>query len=111
MKQLIITIAFTLILLNCKAQNPIVSLEDWDGTEQQNTYYKDVNNVLNDFEGTWLYTNGNTSLKIVLVKNTMFFNGDYYEDIIIGGYQYIVDGTEEINTLVDANNLNLGYSA
>ena len=76
-----------------------------------NSYYKDVNNVLNDFEGTWLYTNGNTSLKITLVKSVQYFNGGFYEDAIIGGYQYIENGVEKINTLSDANNLNLGYNA
>lgn len=98
-------------LLNCKAQSPIITLEDWDGTEIDNAYYKDVNNVLNNFEGTWLFENGNTSLEIVLVKSLQFFNGDYYEDTIVGGYRYVEDGVEKINTLDDANNPNLGFSA
>ncbi|MCK7590505.1 hypothetical protein M0G43_07975 [Subsaxibacter sp. CAU 1640] len=75
-----------------------------------NAYYKDINNDLNGFEGTWLYTSGNTSLKIVLVKSVMFYNGDYYEDLMVGGYQYVENGVEKINTLSDANNLNIGYS-
>ncbi|MDC1265621.1 hypothetical protein N8009_02380 [Flavobacteriaceae bacterium] len=76
-----------------------------------NSYYKDVNNVLNDFEGTWLYTNGNTSLKIILTKNIQYFNGKFYEDIIVGGYQYIENGVEKINTLSDANIPNIGRDA
>src|SRR5690606_30685456 len=34
-----------------------------------------------------------------------------YEDMIIGGYQYIENGVERANTLSDANNMNLGYDA
>jgi hypothetical protein len=104
-------ILFILTVLSCKAQSPIVSLEDWDGSEQENAYFKDINNEINDFEGTWLYTNGTTSLKITLVKNVMLFNGKFYEDIMTGGYQYIEDGDEIVNTLDDANNPNLGRSA
>tara|TARA_R110002111_G_scaffold126258_1_gene190814 strand:- start:160 stop:699 length:540 start_codon:yes stop_codon:yes gene_type:complete len=77
----------------------------------ENGYYKDVNNVLNDFEGTWLYTNGNTSLKITLTKNIQYFNGKFYEDIIVGGYQYIENGVEKINTLSDASISNIGRNA
>tara|TARA_R110001599_G_C11974559_1_gene634292 strand:- start:50 stop:577 length:528 start_codon:yes stop_codon:yes gene_type:complete len=76
-----------------------------------NSYYKDINNVLNNFEGTWLYTNGNTSLKIKLVKSLKYFNGKYYEDLLVGGYQYIKDGIEKINTLSDANDPSIGRNA
>ncbi|MGV7108186.1 DUF6705 family protein, partial [Flavobacterium sp. U410] len=64
-------------------------------------YYKDVNNLLDAFEGTFVYTNGFTQLKIKLVKKVQQFNGRYYEDLIIGEYQYIENGTEIVNTLDD----------
>lgn len=112
MKQIIILTVLFLTFLNCKAQSPILNMEiDAEIDAPDNSYYKDVNNVLNDFEGTWLYTNNNTSLKITLVKSTMHFNGKYYEDTIIGGYQYIENGVEVVNTLSDANNPSLGISA
>lgn len=112
MKQIILIILITFSFLNCKAQSPILAIEtDSRIGIQDNSYYKDVNNVLNTFEGTWLYTDGNTSLKIKLVKSTMFFNGDYYEDIMVGGYQYIKNGVEKINTLSDVDNLSIGYDA
>ena len=38
---------------------------------QAGAYYKDDANELNKFEGTWLYTNGNTSFKLILQKRTM----------------------------------------
>ncbi len=109
MKHILIIVIATFSLLNCKAQSPILPINDLGRHNIDNAYYKDLNNELNDFEGTWLYTNGNTSLKIVLVKKPMYFNGDYYQDLIIGEYQYIEDGVEKINTLASLN-LDLGYS-
>lgn len=111
MKHLLFIISITFALFNCKAQSPIISIETWDGTEQNNAYYKDVNNFLNQFEGTWLYINGNTSLKINLVKKLQFFNGTYYEDIMVGGYQYIENGVEKVNCLSSIDNLENYYNA
>jgi hypothetical protein len=57
MRNLITLLFLILTFLNCKAQSPIISIEDWDGSEQQDAYFKDTNNVLNEYVGTWLYTN------------------------------------------------------
>ena len=118
MKNIILTITIGLIFYNCKAQSPVLNMEDANVTKSKapnNSYYKDVNNTLNTFEGTWLYTNGNTSLKIILVKKEMYHyqagTRDYYEDLLVGGYQYIEDGVEKINTLSDANNPSIGRNA
>ena len=105
------TIILILCVLNCKAQSSIYSLDSLGWENTKNGYYKDVNNVMNGFEGTWLYTNGNTSLKIALVKSVKFYNGDYYEDLLIGGYKYIENGVEKVNTLSDADKPALGDSA
>lgn len=102
MKIVIFILSFVCVL-SCKAQSPIIALETWNGEEQANAYYKDINNVLDTFVGTWLYTNGNTSFKIVLQKKTMYFNNVCYQDIIIGEYQYIENGVEKINTLANLN--------
>lgn len=79
----------------------IINITDKDGTRTTGAYYKDVNFLLDQFEGTWLYTNGTTSLKIVLVKKTEQYNGRYYEDLIIGEYLYIENGVVKINTLLE----------
>ena len=95
---------------NAYSQAPILSLENRNPFETQaGAYYKDLNNVMNNFEGTWLYTNGATSLKIILVEKIMFFDEEYYEDLMIGEYQYIENGIEKINTL-SLLNQNLGYN-
>ena len=91
--------------VSCHAQSPIVNILDDTSSAITNTYYKDVNNLLNQFEGTYLYTNGNTSLKIVLIKKIQQFNGRYYEDLIIGEYQYIKDGIEKGNTLSEISSI------
>ena len=88
-----------LLSINCKAQSPIIDIIDDDGSEVIGAYYKDVNNLLNPFEGTYVYTSGSTTLKIVLVKKVLQYNSQYYEDLIIGEYQYIKDGVQIANTL------------
>lgn len=100
----IIIIVVTILSINCKAQSPIMPLNEW-GEEQINAYYKDLDNDLDDFVGTWIYTEGNTTLKIKLKKEVMHFNGKYFEDLIVGEYQYIKNGVELINTLGDINSL------
>ncbi|GAA4775915.1 MULTISPECIES: DUF6705 family protein [Flavobacterium] len=91
--------AFTLLLSNCNAQQ-IINLEN-KGTYRHyplGAYFKDINNFLNPFIGTYIYTNGNTSLKIILDKKIKD-NGKYAEDVIYGGYEYIVNGVTIANTL------------
>ena len=98
-------LAVLLLSINCKAQTPILDISD-SGTGLPNGYYlRDNNNLLNSFEGTYQYTNGNTILKIVLVKKTQQYNQEFYEDLIIGEYQYIENGIEKINTLNEINNV------
>lgn len=103
MKKIII---FTLYIfsIGCTAQNPIIDITAQNGTPIIGAYYIDYNLLLNQFEGTWLYTNGSNSLKIVLVKKEMQYNTQYYEDLIIGEYEYIENGVEKVNTLSTINN-------
>ncbi len=98
-KNIINIIILALTIISCKAQSPIINITDDNGNQIAGAYYKDLNNLLNVYEGTYIYTNGTTSLKITLQKRTMSQNYNYYEDLIIGEYQYIKDGVEIINTL------------
>src|SRR5690554_2529532 len=112
MKNIILTSIAIIFNFSIYAQYPTMPLESKVPFEvQPDAYYKDTGNVLNQFEGTWLYTNGTTSLKIVLVKQPQVFDSNYggfYEDLIIGEYQYIENGVEKINTLSNIG-LNLRY--
>ena len=49
-----------------------------------------------------MYQNGNQLFKLVLIKKEMQFNSRFYQDLIIGGYQYIdQNGVELGNTLAN----------
>ena len=94
-------ISSLLILLNIycfKAQTPMLSLENSDDFVN-GAYYKDLNNELNKFVGTWIYNDGNTSFVIQLQKVEQYYNGEWYEDLLIGEYQYLENGVEVINSL------------
>lgn len=64
-------LSFLFICLGCKAQFNIIPR--YDETQSygkiKNAYYKDVDNQLNPYVGTWLYANGTDTLKIILRKN------------------------------------------
>ncbi|SHE94617.1 DUF6705 family protein [Chryseobacterium takakiae] len=107
MKNIILLIIALLISSLYKSQSVIIDINDSELGQPNGYYSKDLHNVLNQFEGTYLYTKGNTSFKIVLVKKIKQYNSSYYEDLIIGEYQYIVNGVEKANTL---SNLNVVYN-
>lgn len=94
----IIIILIVMTTLSCKAQSPIVSLKDFKNVEITNgVYYKDIDGDLNQYVGTWKYTNGTTSLTIKFKKIVQYYNGECYEDVLVGDYKYI----EKANVLVD----------
>ena len=70
-------------------------------------YYKDTDNTFNNFVGTWVYINGSSTLQIKFKKITKFQFPGYFIDALVGEYQYIKNGTEQINTLSQLNT-NLG---
>ena len=107
MKRKILFLVIILLNISCNAQNQIINIKNQGYPEISGAYYKDIDNELNAFEGTWLFTNGNVSLKIVLVKKTMARTGNYFEDILVGEYQYIVNNIEKINTL---SSLSINYT-
>ncbi|WP_100075836.1 DUF6705 family protein [Chryseobacterium camelliae] len=103
-------ILILLISLTLKGQT-IIDINDstysnWSNNDY-NYYKKDMHNLLDIFQGTYIYTNGNTSFKIILKKMIKQPEGLHYEDMIIGEYQYVENGTEKINTL---SNLDISYS-
>ena len=60
MKTIKLFIILTIVTLSiqCKARQPMFNLEDDDGSEIVNAYYKDTNNLLNPFVGTWVLDDG-----------------------------------------------------
>ncbi len=101
-KILYLTILLCFTFLSCKAQTilEIVPLES-SRVKPAYTYFKDVNNLLDKYEGTWKYQNGSTSFTITLEKIEEDYNSAFkhYFDRLKGEYQYIENGIEIINTL------------
>jgi hypothetical protein len=101
MKNFILIIVF-LVAFHSKAQTPVVSLFDTEEYgDLAGAYYKDTYNDFNNFTGTWEYVNGPAVLKIVLQKKLQTYStsGNFYRDMVVGGYQYIENGIEKVNTL------------
>ena len=111
MKQLVFITIIT--VLSCKAQTIIVPIGSGDDIQLNTNYYhKDVNNEFGRFEGTWLYTDGNTELIFKLKKEELYqiSSDSHYEDLLVGEYQYIENGVEKANTLADFDNASIsGY--
>lgn len=98
MKTIILIIA-VLMTFSCKAQTTILTLEEKNIPDDlTGVYFKDLNNELNKFAGTWKYQNGSTSLTITLVKKQVY-NGEWYGDELLGEYDYVDNGTEVVNYL------------
>ena len=54
MKKIVNLVLFIVVAINCKAQSPFIDLNDVE-PNTPNYYRKDINNVLNQFEGTYIY--------------------------------------------------------
>ena len=107
MKKIVSLALFIVVTINCKAQSPVYNIGTNDSSQEDGVYNKDVDNILNLFEGTYLYTNTttNTTLKFVLEKNIMQYNGKYYEDLMIGEYEYKVNNVTILSTLTNLNTI------
>ncbi|RZJ84385.1 MAG: hypothetical protein EOO20_21300, partial [Chryseobacterium sp.] len=85
------------------AQAPVLSIFGDRGSRISNAYYKDNNNDFDKFVGTWKSSVGNNVLTITFQKKPMHYMSGYptpfYEDILIGGYIYSVNGNALVNTM------------
>ena len=109
-----LTIVLSLMLTYCKAQNPVIPRFDPNFYlgDVNGAYYKDVDHYFDQFVGTWSYTEGTTTLKVSFVKREMMnVSNKYYEDFLVGEFQYIENGVEKVNTLASLNNNYTGYNS
>lgn len=128
-KIILITLLFVSTVTN--AQHPewiTVSLEDTFDFEYRTrdfTYFKDLNNSLDKFVGTWVYSQGNDYFKLTFIKLTnqvKEINGRQKEDILITRYEYKLNGNTIFETystnrsfvnwsfMVDSDNIELNYT-
>ncbi len=116
MKYITLLIAFLLVTVISNAQSPVIDIEEHlRRTAIENAYYKDINNFIDPYVGTWVYTetcpitgNENVFFKIILEKQLMLYNRGYYMDRVIGEYQYKENGVEVRSTLDNTSRYNRG---
>jgi hypothetical protein len=98
----ILSMLFILITTTAKSQN----------YPQPNTNDSDPN--LDKFVGTWLWQNGNSSLKLILKKENalMLFPENYFSDVMIGFHKFISNGSviEDFSTFNTTNFSNKKWS-
>lgn len=109
MKQLLITTLALITFLSSKAQTfPL--FDPPNNFDVDGAYYKDLDGDLEKLVGTWQYTNGSQTFKIILKKksNDTIPSAKgiiYTEDVLHGEYLYIDESNNEIiNTLNDIDN-------
>lgn len=93
----IIILLILILTISCKAQT--IGLETRVKDIPIGAYVKDQNNEMDKYIGTWQFTNGTDVLTIILQKKTHVFDGEYYEDLLVGEYSFISNGIEIVNTL------------
>ncbi|HLF51033.1 DUF6705 family protein [Flavobacterium sp.] len=102
--KIIVLILITILTISCKAQQTI-SLSTYDGSTdlKNNNYIKDIDGILDPFVGTWEWNDGNNTffrIKFIKVLHYKAHNlENVYKDELMGGYQYVLNGVEIVNTL------------
>jgi hypothetical protein len=107
--KIIINIFVLLFAFSIQAQ-PYTTIKNIDGPDYAETgvYYKDIDNIFDNFTGTYLHNENGIYLKFILQKKELSsMNNYYFEDMIIGGYQLKINGVEITNVLNDVNNVYL----
>jgi len=103
-----IAILIFCLTLSCTSSSQVLNI---DTTRRSNvplnSYLKDIDSFQNQFEGTWIYQNGQEYLEVRFLKKEMMLSNpgpnQYFEDVLVGEYKYInSNGVEKVNSL---NNL------
>jgi hypothetical protein len=81
-----------LLVVSCKAQ--VAPLYEIDRDLPEGTKYKDLENDLDKFVGTWRWQSNDSILIMKLVMNEDVFHNDtnQYEDYLVGEYKFEVNG-------------------
>lgn len=111
MKKIVLTTLLTIHTVLCYSQSEYPLYLSFD--EIPGAYYKDIDNDLNKFQGTWKYTNGTTTLTIVIKKklNLNVPYGNYLTDILVGEYSYVHNGVQQTNTINNLDQNSMVYAA
>jgi len=95
-----------LITISCKAQT--INLKNKNGTRIDGAYYKDVDNQLDPFVGTYqlMSNNGNDEMTIVFKKFVDHNNNKFRQDILVGEIKFKKEGVLYFDNL---NKINANY--
>jgi hypothetical protein len=105
----IIVIFICAFSIQAQTIKPLEEQYDTAPMSKNNVYYKDVNNILDKYFGTWVYQDATHYLKITFFKKEqkrMNGNKDWYFDELVCEYQYKKDGVEIYNTYGVNSNVN-----
>ncbi|MEC3875530.1 MULTISPECIES: DUF6705 family protein [unclassified Chryseobacterium] len=100
MKKIFLLSTIIFLSVQCKAQNHIINSTDCDSNFDRSSgdyYEKDINNIMNKYTGTWKWTSGNREFILTLIKQVkhhfnQYGNDNYYQDRLVGYYQYKENG-------------------
>ncbi|UOU99793.1 hypothetical protein MUU74_07495 [Chryseobacterium daecheongense] len=100
MKKIFLLSAIIFLFVQCKAQSNIVALTNCNKEYDHSTgdyYLKDTTNEMDKYEGVWKWTNGNKEFTLTLIKQVkhhfnQYGNDNYFEDRLVGYYQYKENG-------------------
>lgn len=107
MKKILIVLTLAIFYTSCKAQTPVLNRFERVMERTENAYYKDIDSIFNPFEGTWVATNQNKTFKVTFVKKEMVLEEsyvNYYEDLLIGEFEYYEKGVLKTSTLFYLDN-------
>ena len=112
MKKILIFILFFAFMSKAQSQMTIIDFDNYaNDLDSQNYYMKDINNYLDQFEGTWKYINGNSEIELVFKKKTFTDHPNpsmtVMQDELVGECRYVKNGVEVLNTLqnIDVNHI------
>lgn len=101
MKKIIILIIIALISINCKSQ--IIAVENFESYNQEledGAHIKDINNVLNKYEGTWEGTYDDKNFEFVVQKVTQNnIDLNYKHDLLVMRYKI----TDSNGNIIESN--------
>jgi hypothetical protein len=87
-------------------QSPILPYNTFPTQIPDNAYVKDLDNEIEKFTGTWVYTDANKEFIVVLQKREQVYNGSHYIDKLSGQYKYTVNGQVVVDTFPFDVNIN-----
>ena len=100
------------VLSSCKTQQIVPIFDNPPPIQDPNSYFKDVDNDFDKFEGTWEFQDTLREFTIKLEKEEAVDDNDgsYISDMLVGEYLYKENNVELVNTLSDINDPSItGY--